>query len=322
MANSKPKKGFSMSLSKTKLPSSSTAVVRTDRERPRAKPSSIGQRDGEEAEAAPKRDYVTGIGGGKVVTKEVVVERGPRVIALAPNPWAATTTNSEQANSAQSPDDGAAAAASTASADGAPPRQPSAAPPPPRADKDKSLDELAAEALARESRDIGRGRNGGGGDRDGLGLDSDRVITMAAQPSNVATNSSSNGSIGVAGAATTSGKRNGLLELNMIPGLADVEGEDAKFKHDLGYRAEDVSARSMAYVDVPVHEFGAALLRGMGWAGPGGNDEGAGGRGTVEDLVKDVEPRHHRLGLGAQPKPPEEVRCRIVCAAVHTSNWW
>ena len=98
-----------MSLSKTKLPSSSAAVVRTDRDRFRAKPSSIGQRDGEEAEAAPKRDYVTGIGGGKVVTREVVVERGPRVIALASNPWAATTTNGEKANSAPSPADAAGA---------------------------------------------------------------------------------------------------------------------------------------------------------------------------------------------------------------------
>ena len=312
MASSKPKKGFSMSLSKTKLPSSSAAVVRNDRERPRAKPSSIGQRDGEEADAAPKRDYVTGIGGGKVVTKETVVERGPRVIALAPNPWAATTTNGEHASSAPSPA-AADSAASNASADSNPPRQPSAAGP---ANKDKSLDELAVEALARESRDIGRRRNGGGtGDRDSLGLDSDRVITMAAQP-NVANSSSgssnNNGSSGEAGAANHPGKRNGLLELNMIPGLADVEGEDAKFKHDLGYRAEDVSARSMAYVDVPVHEFGAALLRGMGWAGPGGNDDGAGGRGTVADLVKDVEPRHHRLGLGAQPKPPEEVMLHLV----------
>lgn len=309
MASSKPKKGFSMSLSKAKLPSSSAAAVRNDREHPRAKPSSIGQRDGEQADGAPKRDYVTGIGGGKVVTKEIVVERGPRVIALAPNPWAATTTNGEQANSAPSP--AAASVASNASVDDSTPRQPSAAAPG-LANKDKSLDELAAEALARESRDIGRGRKGGGAvDRDGLGLDSDRVITMAALP-NVTNSSSNSGSSGEAGTATTSGKRNGLLELNMIPGLADVEGEDAKFKHDLGYRAEDVSARSMAYVDVPVHEFGAALLRGMGWAGPGGNDEGAGGRGTVADLVKDVEPRHHRLGLGAQPKPPEEVTLHLV----------
>lgn len=50
--------------------------------------------------------------------------------------------------------------------------------------------------------------------------------------------------------------------------------------------------------DVPIEEFGAALLRGMGWAGPQEGDES----------VTDVEPRHQRLGLGAQPKPPEEVR--------------
>lgn len=299
MASSKPKKGFSMSLSKTKLPSSG-AVVRADRERPRPQSSSIGQRDGEEDEAVPKRDYVTGIGGGKVVTKEVVVERAPRVIALATNPWAEKTTNGDSRGEIPNSAPSAAGGASDAFA---PPRQSLAATARPvSAQNDKSLDELAAEAIARESRDVGRGRNAG--DRDGLGLDSDRVISMAAQPGN---SSSGGGASGEASTTTTSGNRTGLLALNMIPGLADVEGEDAKFKHDLGYRAEDVSARSMAYVDVPVHEFGAALLRGMGWAGPGGNEEGAGGRGTVADLVKDVEPRHHRLGLGAQPKPPEEV---------------
>lgn len=54
--------------------------------------------------------------------------------------------------------------------------------------------------------------------------------------------------------------------------------------------------------EVPVSEFGAALLRGMGWKGPAidGESDGAG-------AGRDVVPRHQRLGLGAQPKPPEEV---------------
>lgn len=55
--------------------------------------------------------------------------------------------------------------------------------------------------------------------------------------------------------------------------------------------------------EVPINEFGAALLRGMGWTGPTGNDGETG-----SEAVRDVVPRHVRLGLGAQPKPPKEVR--------------
>ncbi|CAM9534970.1 unnamed protein product, partial [Hapterophycus canaliculatus] len=183
-----------------------------------------------------KRDYVTGIGGGKVVTKELVVERGPRVISLVSNPWAKGSSSSSSSNGT--------AAATTAT---------SAAVPPPT------------------------------------------LATPAARPAHEQP----------AAENTGSRKKTGLLEQNMIPGIMDVDGEDAKFKHDLGHRAEDLSARSKAYVDVPVAEFGAALLRGMGWTGPEGNGGGGGGAGAAGSaLPADIEPRHHRLGLGAQPKPP------------------
>lgn len=48
----------------------------------------------------------------------------------------------------------------------------------------------------------------------------------------------------------------------------------------------------MDYGSVPVEEFGAALLRGMGWSG-------------TKTETFDVEARPHRLGLGATPKPME-----------------
>lgn len=297
MASSKPKKSFSMSLTKPKSSSySSAAAAKGGGDRSAAassnKSSAIGgaHDDGENGEEAGggKRDYVTGIGGGKVVTKEVVVERGPRVIALASNPWASNGPNVSIADPETVPPPAADDAAAKAADEPAP---------------EKSLDQLAAEAIALESRRGDGHGDGGAADGYGLGLDSDRVIGMAGKGGDPAPPP------GTAAGATPGKKRTGLLEQNMIPGLMDVDGEDAKFKHDLGHRAEDLSARSKAYVDVPVAEFGAALLRGMGWKGPEGDGDGGGGSGgTGPDLSKDIEPRHHRLGLGAQPKPPEEVR--------------
>ncbi|CAM9783278.1 unnamed protein product, partial [Ectocarpus sp. 12 AP-2014] len=250
MASSKPKKGFSMSLGKPKQSSSSaTSAKGPDRATTggsKSCASAIGEaHDDEDAGGrGGKRDYVTGIGGGKVVTKEVVVDRGPRVIALASNPWANGSN---------------AAVAATGSV---PPPAATAAERPPTAEVpagEKSLDQLAAEAIAKESV---RG-DGSSADAFGLGLDSDRVIGMIGK--NPAAGEGNNNSNGGAPATTTpaaagSKRKTGLLEQNMIPGLMEVDGEDAKFRHDLGHRAEDLSARSKAYVDVPVAEFGAALL--------------------------------------------------------------
>lgn len=292
-----------MSLGKPKaLPSSSSATTKGGGDRVAngnssgKQASAIGVAHDDDDDAAAgggKRDYVTGIGGGKVVTKEVVVERGPRVITLASNPWAKSNSTTTATTAAVPPP-----AASTAAR---PADEPPAA--------EKSLDQLAAEAIAQESR-RGDGRSDGGAANGyGLGLDSDRVIGMlggkgAESPASAPPPPTTAGTNGGGGK-----KRTGLLEQNMIPGIMDVDGEDAKFKHDLGHRAEDLNARSKAYVDVPVAEFGAALLRGMGWKGPEGDGAGGDGAGAAGSaLPTDIEPRHHRLGLGAQPKPPEEVR--------------
>ncbi|KAG5191070.1 DExH-box splicing factor binding site-domain-containing protein [Tribonema minus] len=152
--------------------------------------------------------------------------------------------------------------------------------------KEKSLDELAAEELVREADEERRQlqRNSRGTDA-GLGLDSDRVIAMK-----------------VAAEQAAGARKRGILEAAMIPGLNEVAGGDgAKLKHDLAIRAADIDAKSDVYRHVPVEEFGAALLRGMGWAGPAPEDK----EGNANPLGT-AEPRHHRLGLGAAPKPPEE----------------
>jgi len=73
-----------------------------------------------------------------------------------------------------------------------------------------------------------------------------------------------------------------------------VPGDD--LQKDLSLRAKDVSSKSDIYEKVPISEFGAAMLRGMGWKG-GGEGEGR------EKSPLPIQPRHHRLGLGALKKP-------------------
>lgn len=71
-----------------------------------------------------------------------------------------------------------------------------------------------------------------------------------------------------------------------------------KYKKDLENRAEDIGVESDAYVSVPISEFGAAMLRGMGWSGDGKQNT------KSDQEEKYVAPRPHRLGLGATPLPP------------------
>eukprot|EP00551_Chaetoceros_affinis_P006852 CAMPEP_0203677074 /NCGR_PEP_ID=MMETSP0090-20130426/27007_1 /ASSEMBLY_ACC=CAM_ASM_001088 /TAXON_ID=426623 /ORGANISM="Chaetoceros affinis, Strain CCMP159" /LENGTH=663 /DNA_ID=CAMNT_0050543863 /DNA_START=49 /DNA_END=2040 /DNA_ORIENTATION=+ len=72
--------------------------------------------------------------------------------------------------------------------------------------------------------------------------------------------------------------------------------ETMKYQRDLQHRAEDVSVDSKAYVNVPISEFGAAMLRGMGWKSQDNKND--------EKKDKEFNPRPHRLGLGAAPLPP------------------
>ena len=73
--------------------------------------------------------------------------------------------------------------------------------------------------------------------------------------------------------------------------------ETIKYKRDLEHRADDISVQSQAYVKVPIAEFGAAMLRGMGWKTEQSNNDD-------KKKEKEFNPRPHRLGLGATPLPP------------------
>ncbi|OQR82875.1 hypothetical protein ACHHYP_15363 [Achlya hypogyna] len=85
-----------------------------------------------------------------------------------------------------------------------------------------------------------------------------------------------------------------ILFRNKLPGIENLANENDKFKHDISLRPDDMDIHSDAYEAVPIEEFGAALLRGMGWTG----------KDRVQPTGSKVQMRHQRLGLGATPKPP------------------
>ena len=95
------------------------------------------------------------------------------------------------------------------------------------------------------------------------------------------------------------GKKKPILMANIPKELLVLDNDDDRYKADILLRAEDVNFRSAIYDDVPVEQFGAAVLRGMGWnpsepnQKTGKNDE-------------PIVPRVSRLGLGAAPKPGEK----------------
>jgi len=70
--------------------------------------------------------------------------------------------------------------------------------------------------------------------------------------------------------------------------------DSQKLAHDLHRRPDELDPASNAYVSIPVGEFGSALLRGMGWKGEEAKEDG-------DDSAP--KRRHHRLGLGALPRP-------------------
>ena len=137
-----------------------------------------------------------------------------------------------------------------------------------------TLDQIAAAELLREIEE--------NGDVSNDPIDS-LVIKQAEKP--------------VADETSGAKKKAPLLMLNVAPELLSIKDENDRFKYDVSSRAEDLNVKSDIYESIPVTQFGAALLRGMGWQGP----DKAEARKKEEKLVA----REQRLGLGAQAKPPD-----------------
>ena len=70
-----------------------------------------------------------------------------------------------------------------------------------------------------------------------------------------------------------------------------------QYKADLEALPDELPTDSESFQRVPIAEFGAALLRGMGWTGDD-NDKKKSGKAKDD---QGVMPRPHRLGLGATP---------------------
>ena len=88
-----------------------------------------------------------------------------------------------------------------------------------------------------------------------------------------------------------------LMKMNQPPGLEDITDEKEKFKRDMEMRPEECTLED--YDAVPVEDFGAAMLRGMGWTE--GKPIGKNQNGLAQPIT--YVARHDRLGLGAAPKP-------------------
>ena len=80
-----------------------------------------------------------------------------------------------------------------------------------------------------------------------------------------------------------------LLAACLAPELIGLKDDDERFKADIHTRPDDLNVRSDAYKVVRIEDFGAAMLRGMGWAG------------EIEEKKEEekIIPRDNRLGLGA-----------------------
>lgn len=90
-----------------------------------------------------------------------------------------------------------------------------------------------------------------------------------------------------------------LLAKNLAPELLKMQSDDERFRYDISQRPDDISVKSEAYEAVPVDQFGAAMLRGMGWTGPSEDDEK-----FARKYTESIVPRERGLGLGAMARPP------------------
>jgi len=88
-----------------------------------------------------------------------------------------------------------------------------------------------------------------------------------------------------------------LTVQNQVEGLENITDEEERFKYDLASRPDE--ADEEAYEDMPIEDFGTAMLRGMGWTP--GTAIGLNNKGLAEP-IEFVKRPGYRLGLGAQPK--------------------
>ncbi len=90
-----------------------------------------------------------------------------------------------------------------------------------------------------------------------------------------------------------------ILSMNAVPGTSILSTEKERFKHDYTLRPDE---QENDYNLMPVEDFGAALLRGMGWNQ--GKPVGKNPNGLIEPVL--VNARPSLLGLGAEPAPELE----------------
>ncbi|KAJ3416002.1 hypothetical protein HDV05_003599 [Chytridiales sp. JEL 0842] len=85
-----------------------------------------------------------------------------------------------------------------------------------------------------------------------------------------------------------------ILQQNALPGLEDITDPKEKYLYDMKHRPDEVTEED--YDQIPIEDFGKAMVRGMGW-----RDED-----HKEDGFVFHKPRPNLLGLGAQPPPPKK----------------
>ena len=131
----------------------------------------------------------------------------------------------------------------------------------------KSADQLAVDALNQSA--------------------ANRLSEAAANQSNDTTNFSSQGKLVIAAQSSETRFR----------AEATTDKDAQKFQRDLEALPQDVGVDSEAYDRIPIHEFGAAMLRGMGWTGAAAASSSSSSSAPAAPVM-----RPQRLGLGATPK--------------------
>ncbi|TMW64644.1 hypothetical protein Poli38472_011524 [Pythium oligandrum] len=154
--------------------------------------------------------------------------------------------------------------------------------------KELTEDEMAAKQLLDDVRSAQEGASNGSKESTlvipiakGMGVEDDALAEKRAKLFNLKEDEDkANGAVPI-------------LQQNAVPGMDKLADVDDKYRHDVSLRPDELDVHSEAYDSVPIEEFGAAMLRGMGWRGVEEEDEKA----------EELKPRQKLLGLGATAKP-------------------